>query len=140
MVFTTRGVGEMELGDGGPAQTVSITMQYERKMICRRIWETTDSSGTIACVPVVRMCWSTMNMFVHQRVICNVSRVRSLMGRPGRAAHLRPSERVCRLDSGLHVCDQTKQGFKRASSEVKTGGRKTRWREVNQGVILSWRF
>lgn len=79
-------------------------------------------------------------MFVHQRVICNVSRVRLLMGRPGRAAHLRPSERVRRLDSGLHVCDQTKQGFKRASSEMKTGGRKKRWREVNQGVILSWRF
>lgn len=60
-------------------------------------------------------------MFVHQRVICNVSRVRSPMGRPGCAAHLRPSERVCRLDSGLHACDQTKQGFKRASSEMKTG-------------------
>lgn len=78
-------------------------------------------------------------MFVHQRVICNVSRVRLLMGRPGRA-HLRPSERVCRLDSGLHTCDQTKQVFKRASSKMKTGGRKKRWREVNQGVILSWRF
>lgn len=77
-------------------------------------------------------------MFVHQRVICNVSRVRSLMGRPGRAAHLRPSERVCRLDSGLHACDQTKQGFKRASSEMKMAGGE--WREVNQGVILSWRF
>ena len=41
--------------------------------------------------------------------------------------HLRPVERVWRLGSSLHVCDQTKQGLKGPAAgwrrEKKGGGR-----------------
>lgn len=66
-------------------------------------------------------------MFAHWRVACASVRVCvclfvSRLERAGACVHLRQIQYVLRLGSGLHVCDQNKQGFKGQQCSGDRGG------------------
>lgn len=64
-------------------------------------------------------------MFAHWRVACASVRVCLFGSRlecAGACVHLRQIQYVLRLGSGLHVCDQNKQGFKGQQCSGDGGG------------------